>query len=132
MNKVIYVIFGLLISVQANSSALICTPSEEFSKHFEKVRVSYEWDKDAWLVIAHAPTTIDGLPFGLIQINKGTNGNVLSAHLRTEVKGTEIEAHFYASETTLGGMSLSVSYGERCMETVVVPLKHNKSKHADL
>lgn len=130
MNRLLYAIVGLILSFHCDALRFLCEPNEEFSKHSAKVKVVYEWDVDTWVIIITAPAFIEGLPFGLVQINKGEDGNIFSAQLRTVKKEDEIEAHFYANEEILEGMTLSLAYGEVCMEGFSVPLKHNKSlKH---
>ena len=60
-------------------------------------------------------------------IYKGKDGSIFSALLRTYENKGKIEAHFYANEATLEGMSLWISYGEQCQQGFNLPLKHNKS-----
>lgn len=122
MKNLLYIIIGLFIALHCNARSMQCEPKPDFDKHTEKVKVKYEWDVNAWVVSFKAPGSIEGLPFALVQIVKGSDGSELVASLRTETNRNVIEAHFYASDDMLNGMLLSFSYGQGCMSRFTTAL----------
>ena len=98
--------------------------------HSTEVEIDYQWDVDTWAVIIKAPSSIEGLAFGVVQINKGNEGNILSAYLRSEKKESHIEAHFYANQEMLNGMFLSIGYGGGCMKGFSVPAPRVRALYA--
>ncbi|WP_444916863.1 hypothetical protein [Microbulbifer sp. JMSA003] len=127
MNRILITIISLLASFSCSALSIHCGAIDEsFKKYASEVDVEYIRDVDTWVIIIRAPLVIEGLPFGLANIHKGKDGSVFSAHLRTYENKGKIEAHFYANEESLEGMSLWISYGEQCQKGFNVPLKHNK------
>ncbi|WP_445361304.1 hypothetical protein ACJJIL_04910 [Microbulbifer sp. EKSA005] len=132
MNRALVTVVSLLASFSCSALSIHCGPQDDsFEKYASEVDVKYIWDTDVWAILIRAPLNIDGLPFGLVNLHKGKDGSVFSAHLRTYENEGKIEAHFYANEATLEGMSLWVSYGEQCPQGFNLPLKHNKALKRD-
>jgi len=127
MNKVLCIFVCLFTASQVQALSIVCKQDESFKQNASKINISYEWDNDIWAVLIRAPLKINDLPFGLANLVKDKNGNIFSAHLRTYENEGKIEAHFYANEEILEGMSLWLSYGEQCQQGFKLPLKHNKA-----
>ncbi|WP_127559273.1 hypothetical protein [Saccharospirillum alexandrii] len=128
MNRILITIIGLLVSFSCSALSIHCGPIDEsFKRHASEVDIEYIRDVDTWAILIRAPLVIEEMPFSLVSISKGKDGNVFNAHLRTYENKGKMEAHFYANEETLKGMRLWVFYGGQCQKGFNLPLKHNKA-----
>ncbi len=131
MNRVQLLLFCILFSTESIALSISCPIDNMLEGNSSDIEISYKADEDTWIVLVKAPSKMEELKFSRLMLVKGSDGNLLAVPLESKVSGGIVEAHFYANELMLNGMSLSVSYGNTCPKSITIPLELNNTLNAD-